>query len=202
MSKEVVATDIDEVLFPFVREFRAWHNQEYGTCLSTNDFVSYEFSGVLDVSVQETIHRVHTFLDAEHSHVAVSPLEEAQEAITKMSEHYNIVAVTARHPQFEAQTTEYLLHHFGDIITDVTLLGRLDRDTAIGVLRTKAEVCHELGAIALVDDSIMHVTDCAEAGIQGVLFGNYPWNQTDELPNGVVRYENWGGVLEHFGVGK
>lgn len=200
MGKEVIATDIDEVLFPFVQEFKSWHNQEYGTRLSVDDFVSYEFSGVLDVSVQEAIHRVHTFLNAEHSHVAVSPLEEAQEAITKMGEQYNIVAITARHPMFEAQTTQYLLHHFGDIITDVTLLGH--PETTAGILRTKAEACRELGAVALVDDSIMHVTDCAGAGIQGVLFGDYPWNQTDELPNGVVRYKNWGGVLEHFGVSK
>lgn len=196
----MIATDIDEVLFPFVDEFAVWHNTEYGTELKTRDFVSYEFSGVLEVSVKEAVHRVHTFFGAEHSHLAVPPLGEAQEAIARLEKQYEIVAITARHPQFEDPTVQYLLQHFGGVITDIALLGR--HDTGIDILRTKAEVCHELGAIALVDDSITHVAECARTGIQGILFGDYPWNQADELPNGVVRYENWDGVLEHFGVSR
>lgn len=195
MSREVIATDIDEVLFPFVQEFAPWHNQEYGTKLGVVDFVSYEFDGVLSVPVPETIHRIHTFLSVEHGHLGVAPLKEAQEAIAILGEKYDIKAVTARHPRFENPTVQYLMHYFEGMIADVTLVGHIQ---TMDVIRTKAEVCHEIGAIALIDDSVQHVFGCAQDGIQGVLFGDYPWNQVDELPVGVVRHKNWNGVLEYF----
>ncbi|HEY5267859.1 MAG TPA: hypothetical protein VII94_01850, partial [Candidatus Saccharimonadales bacterium] len=65
---------------------------------------------------------------------------------------------------------------------------------------TKAEVCIDLGAIALIDDSLPHILHAVESGVEGVLFGNYPWNQTLELPIGAIRTESWPKVLEHFNV--
>ena len=62
----------------------------------------------------------------------------------------------------------------------------------------KVDMCKRLGAIALIDDSLSHVTECAEEGIEGVLFGDYPWNQADELPSGVTRCVDWPAVLEYF----
>ncbi len=193
----MIATDIDEVLFPFVREFAVWHNQEYGTSIADGDFVTYEFEHVLGVTIPETIHRVHTFLRIEHGHLGVSPLEEAENAISLLGENFDLAAVTARHPEFETPTMNYLMRYFRGVITNLTLVGHPE---TMDIMRTKAEVCAELAAIALIDDSVKHVSDCAREGIQGILFGSYPWNQTDGLPAGVVRYENWDSVLEHFGV--
>jgi hypothetical protein len=40
----------------------------------------------------------------------------------------------------------------------------------------------------------------AEAGVDGLLFGNYPWNQSKELPSNVRRVANWAEVKEYFNV--
>ncbi|HVX57219.1 MAG TPA: hypothetical protein VHA37_05800, partial [Candidatus Saccharimonadales bacterium] len=64
--------------------------------------------------------------------------------------------------------------------------------------KPKAAVCREVGAVALIDDSLGHVQTCAEQGIDGVLFGDYPWNQAEELPAGVTRCADWAAVLEYF----
>jgi len=197
MRKEVLATDIDEVLFPFLQEFSGWHNQEYGTELGIDSFSTYEFSDTLGVSIPETVHRVHTFLGVEHGFLDVLPLGESQEAIARLGETFKIVAITARHPQFEYSSLRYLAEYYSSTITDITLVGT---SATVEVLKSKAEVCQELGAIALIDDSIAHVTSCVEAGIEGLLFGNYPWNQTDNLPGGVVRYHDWFEVSERFDV--
>lgn len=66
MNKEVIATDIDEVLFPLVHEFSKWHNQEYGTTFEVDNFGSYEFDKFLCVFVPKTVHRVHSYLSVEH----------------------------------------------------------------------------------------------------------------------------------------
>lgn len=190
-----MATDIDEVLFPFVAEFSTWHNEQYGTDLSVNDFHTYEFEAVLKVPVPEAVHRIRVFLHQDHRHV--EPLEEAQDAIARLGSVYKLVAITARHPEFEHTTRAYLLEHFRNHVTDLSLVGH--RET-VDVLRTKAEVCKDFEAIALIDDSVAHVTGCAEANIQGVLYGDYPWNSTDHLPESVVRCTNWKQVLELFNV--
>lgn len=197
MSKEVIATDIDEVLFPFVDEFSIWHNNEYGTSLDRDSFHSYEFSNVLQIDVPESVHRIHSFLSIEHAHLDVSPLEESQESLSKLSEIYNVVAITARHPQFEEPTWKYLTRYFKDSIGDLNLIGHAE---TMDIVRTKADVCKEVGAVALIDDSFDHVSVCATSGLQGILFGKYTWTTKEELPDEVFHYSNWSGVLGHFGV--
>ncbi|MGH7234327.1 MAG: hypothetical protein ACREF7_02680, partial [Candidatus Saccharimonadales bacterium] len=66
--------------------------------------------------------------------------------------------------------------------------------------KSKAEVCQELGAIALIDDSLGHTKECAEVGIEGILFGDYYWNQVDVLPPGVTRCVDWQAVNQHFNI--
>jgi uncharacterized HAD superfamily protein len=192
---ETLATDVDELLFPFVAEFAPWHNQEYGTSLELKDFHTYEFENVLQISIPETVYRVHAFLSVDHKHLHVSPIEEAREALEQLREQFRVRAITARHPSYAVMTQEYLDMYFGDLIEDVTLVGH---DANMGVARTKANVCQEFGAVALIDDAIGHVTKCAELGIGAVLFGNYPWNQSDQLHPGIVRCNDWPAVVEHF----
>ncbi len=193
-SKEKIATDIDEVLFPLVEEFVKWHNREYGTSLSIEDFKTYEFEEALGLPIPEVVHRIRLFLDQEHGHLHVEPIEEAQEAITEMSEDFDFIAITARHPIFEVSTFAYLQHHFGDIITDLHLIGHKE---TVDIVIPKAEVCRRLGASTLVDDSLGHVENCEEVGVQGVLFGNYPWNQNEDVPDSVIICPTWKDVVSY-----
>ena len=197
MTKEVLATDIDEVLFPFLQEFSNWHNAEYGTDLGVENFNSYEFNDTLGVSVPETVHRVHTFLGVEHGFLGVPPLKESQNAIEKLSERFEIVAITARHPQFRESSLKYLTEYYGGKIAEINLVGTSATEEFV---RSKAEVCRELGAVALIDDSIKHVVSCVDTEVEGLLFGNYPWNQSEDLPNGVIRFNNWSEILRYFNV--
>jgi predicted amidohydrolase len=63
--------------------------------------------------------------------------------------------------------------------------------------RSKAEMCTEIGAICLVDDSQNYANQCAAAGISVLLFGRYPWNSDSvsealALQTGrVTRVMNW-----------
>ena len=51
-----------------------------------------------------------------------------------------------------------------------------------GTSRTKGEICTEINAILLIDDSFHNVKSCVTHGIPTLLFGNYPWNRII-LPN-------------------
>ncbi|MDQ3159330.1 MAG: hypothetical protein M3P98_04340 [bacterium] len=194
MSKEILALDKDEVFFPFIATFIDDHNREFGTEASTVQ-ASYDFEDFLEISRDEVIKRVHDFTFK--GHVGVEPVEGAIDGIHRLNDRFDLVVVTARHPMFRPQSEEWIETHFPGVFSELHLIGFPDTNEHH---RPKVEVCQEIGAIGLIDDSLSNVTSVAEAGLQGVLFGDYGWNQTEILPSGVIRVRDWQEVAEHFGV--
>src|ERR1035438_10485000 len=99
MTREAIAVDIDEVLFPFLDEFIIDHNEKYNTNLVKNDFTSYEFSSTLGLDILETVERVYDF-QKRLDQSTIEPFHESREAIAKLANKYEVNIVTARHPQF------------------------------------------------------------------------------------------------------
>lgn len=193
MSKEIIAVDVDEVLFPFVEEFVKHDNAIHGGQFTAAQFSTYAFENVLQTTMHDSMTRVYDFNRIDHSHI--EPLEQARQALITLSEQFDLAIVTARHPQFEANTSSWLSRHLDGFFTSLSHIGY---SPVMEKPVKKVDVCQELGAIALIDDSISHVSECAQEGLEGILFGNYPWNQADRLPSGVVRCLDWPAVLEHF----
>jgi hypothetical protein len=72
------------------------------------------------------------------------------------------------------------------------------KTTRGGHLLTKGEQYRQLGADYVIDDYLKHCVAGVQEGTEAVLFGNFPWNQSDKLPEGVARCKDWVAVLEHF----
>jgi|AntRauTorckE6833_2_1112554.scaffolds.fasta_scaffold11243_4 uncharacterized HAD superfamily protein len=196
MSREVIAVDADEVSFPFLTEFTKYHNQQFGTSYRPDEFDSYYFHKVMGLTRQEVKERIFAFHDVDDS--LVPPIEGSKTALDQIAQHYDIVTVTARHPQFQEQTRRWLVDIHEMPFRDVYAIGH--EDTAEHP-RSKVEVCQEIGAVALIDDSPKHLMDCGEAGMDGILFGDYSWNQAkEELPERVTRCVDWPAVLHYFGI--
>lgn len=194
MTKEVIAVDVDEVLFPFLDEFIVYHNPQFGTSLDLSQFTNYEFHGPLNLSIPDTVERIYTFTHISKD-MQIEPINQAKESISELSELYKLVVVTARNPKFEEITKNWLEEHFPGRFSSLEMIGYAPiMEKPI----SKVDICKKIGATALIDDSLFHLVSVAEAEIQGVLFGDYPWNQCDVLPEGVVRKETWADILEYF----
>lgn len=193
MTREIIAVDVDEVLFPMVESFLRYHNPQYGTDHRFEDFFSYDWEHTLGVPQEETVRRVYEYLASDYSHVET--VQGSQEAVVALAKDYELVVITARHPQFETTTVDWLHDRFEKVFKEVVCIGYAP---VMEKPITKAEICHDLGAVAMIDDSLTHISHCADAGIEGILFGDYPWNQVRKLPDGVVRCNDWPAVLEHL----
>lgn len=193
MSRETIAVDVDEVLFPFVDNFVKHDNAIHGGNFAAEHFSTYAFEQVLQTTMRHSMTRVYDFNKQDHSHI--QPLEQARDALVTLSERFDLAIVTARHPQFEANTTSWLDLHLDGFFSSLTHIGY---SPVMEKPVKKIDVCRELGAIALIDDSLGHVSECAKEGVLGVLFGNYPWNQATTLPEGVTRCQDWQAVLRYF----
>lgn len=194
----MIAVDVDEVLFPFMEHFNLHDNAVHGGALTPQDFPTYRFQHDLNISLEEALARVYSFNGADHEHI--KSIDEAQTAIDDLAVRFDLVVITARHPQFEDNTRKWIDRNFTGKFSNVVHIGYAE---VMKNPRTKVEVCQEMGAMALIDDSPGHVSECAAKGIDGVLFGNYPWNQdrifSDAgIPKGVVRCEDWKQVVEYF----
>ena len=70
--------------------------------------------------------------------------------------------------------------------------------------RSKQEMCLEVNAALLIDDSVAYSSEVAVAGMGAFLFGEYPWNGGGSdsvdlhLPPGVLRAVSWAHVSELF----
>lgn len=196
MSRQIIAIDVDEVLFPMLEGFTEWHNQLHSTTYTPAMFKTYKFSDTIQVAEAEAISRVRTFLS--NGHAGVQPIYNAQDVIGRLSKEYTLVIVTARFPDLRGVTEEYIHSYFGPYISDIYMAGY--PGDSYGV-RPKVEICSEINAVALIDDSLRHISDCAGAGMQGVLFGDYSWNKHDgQLPEGVTRCADWNEVAGYFNV--
>jgi 5'(3')-deoxyribonucleotidase len=195
--RETIAVDVDEVLFPFADEFIKYHNGTHGTELAHHHLYSPALATEIGVTELEAAERIYTF-HRELNDATVEPLTTAREAIGLLAAKYTLVVITARNPEFQDRTTEWLAQHFPDTFKSVNAIGHYNLQ-GNGAL-TKAKVCQRFNAIALIDDSLGHVRECAKQGMQGILFGSYPWNQANSLPPGVTRCLDWESVLRHLDV--
>ncbi len=190
-----MACDVDEVIFPLLDHFLEDFNATNGTDITTGHFKTYDFDGPLGLSVSETVEKIYDFLRADHSHIEL--LEGVEDATGRLSSNYELEIVTARHPDFEVSTWRYLQEKLPNRFRGIKLIGYA---AIMEKPVTKAAVCLELGAVALIDDSVGHLNECVDVGVEGVLFGDYAWNQSEKLQPEITRCFNWPSVAEHFNV--
>ena len=127
--------------------------------------------------------------------------DTARDVLSRLKERYRLVILTSRRIQMRDDTIQWLTQHYEGIFkeSDVYFAGIWDRITQDSHIQTKAEMAQLIGADYLIDDQLKHVFGVADAGIKGVLFGDYTWNQYDgALPQLVTRVNGWSGVEEYF----
>src|SRR5207302_7910480 len=88
-------------------------------------------------------------------------------------------------------TRRWINRNFSGIFEDVIFVSSYYKDG-----RLKGEVCKEIGASVLIDDHLYHAADVVKYGVKCLLFGDYPWSESEELPPGIIRVRNWDEVLK------
>ncbi|MGH7234651.1 MAG: 5' nucleotidase, NT5C type, partial [Candidatus Saccharimonadales bacterium] len=113
MSKEILAVDADEVLFPFLDEFLNFNAGLTGKTLNKSEFKSYEFSGPLGITIPETLDRIF-FFHKNIDNTQVQPIDGSKIGVEKLASAFDLIVVTARDSEFERETLSWLKEHFSD----------------------------------------------------------------------------------------
>lgn len=196
MAKPIIAIDIDDVLSAHVPDFIRYSNEHFGSELTVNDYDEdwYKLWGV--DAAEGTLRN-----DAYHASDTIGKYRHDAESIAvlrHLKNRYDLVIVTSRRATIKQITQKWLDSHFSGMFEAIHFAGMWDTVTEHSRTATKAAMCAEIGADFLIDDQLKHVSAVAAAGMEAILFGDYSWNQSDELPKRVTRCANWTKVEEYF----
>jgi uncharacterized HAD superfamily protein len=97
----------------------------------------------------------------------------AREVLHKYAHAIDFHIVTSRRHFLEEATRAWIDRHYPGLFSSI-LFG--NHYASSGVKRSKPDMCKQLGAQLLIDDSLRYATQCSEAGIRTALFGTHAWN--------------------------
>jgi uncharacterized HAD superfamily protein len=193
-NKPIIAVDIDEVLMPHFQDLADWYNKNYGTKLTLANNHPKNTEGWGTDSFEEAVRRVQKFLVSD-TFKKSKPFEEAKDAIRQLAQKYKLVVITSRDDLVRETTHRWLTTHFENLFEETHFTAMYSLK---GGARHKADIAKEMGVDYLIDDSLEHIEKAIEAGITGLLFGDYPWQRKELIPTRAVRVKNWQEVLEYF----
>eukprot|EP00898_Chlorokybus_atmophyticus_P001308 jgi/Chlat1/2178/Chrsp17S02854 len=194
------------VLGASVTALYEWHNEMYRTNLKLADFHSYQYWEVWGGTRQEAIAKVREWYNSGHF-ANLGVVEGSVSTLQALSQQYDFVVVTSRQAVIEERSRQWIEKHFPGVFKAVYFGNHYAAAGEPAHHYTKAEMCKEARAVALVDDNQDYCMECAEAGIQAFLFdlgGNYLWSRRrkgvvfEDLPPGVMRVTSWHEVQRHL----
>lgn len=197
MTKPIIAIDIDDVLADYSAEFVLASNRLWGTKLTADDY-DEDWVKLWGIDIHEAVDRGKALFE-DRIHERLKHKDDAVAVLQGLSERFTLKILTARNDQSKASTLEWFTRHYPMIEhQNITFAGLWENPDENVSKRTKGELAKNMGVQYLIDDQLKHCTAAAEHGITSLLFGDYKWNQIDELPAGVTRVVNWAAVEDYF----
>ncbi|KAL9657334.1 hypothetical protein ABK040_011553 [Willaertia magna] len=199
LKKPIIAVDIDEVLAPFVPLLIEFYNKNYlledQKPLTLELFHNYHFRHVWGGTEERSTEIVNAFLDSDLFINQPIIDEKAVEVLQHLSKQYDLVIVTSRQHKIRDQTEKLLNTHFPNIFSEIRMGNHYGEE---GHVASKPEMCKELGAVLLIDDSLKYCQQCKDEGIPSILFGNYAWNYSEEVIDEywIKRINSWNEMEE------
>ncbi len=192
MRQLKIAIDVDDVLAEHAAGFVEFSNQHWGTSLTVDDYDDH-WAKMWQIDDEELVRRSREFIDssiiASYGHI-----RGAHQVLTKLAKNHNLIVVTSRRLQMKNDTMMWIEQHFPGIFSSQEVYfssiwdGSSKRQAHT---LTKTELVSSLEADVLIDDQLKHCLAVADSGRKAILFGDYSWNQAEELPGNVSRCRDW-----------
>ncbi|GLJ09595.1 hypothetical protein SUGI_0112490 [Cryptomeria japonica] len=180
-GKLVVAVDIDEVLGSFLLALNTFIAERYSLNCTVAEYHIYNFDKVWKCSLSEASTRVHEFFKSGHFRKGIQPIPGAYQTLIQLAPLCHFSVVTSRQNIIREHTIEWIERHYPGLFREIHFGNHFAID---GVARSKSEICKSFGAQILIDDNPRYALDCAENGIEVLLFdyqNGYPWCKTDDI---------------------
>ena len=174
----VIAIDIDEVLVPFLPALSRFYTHQTNIKVRPQARHSYHYASLFNITEGEASDLVKEFYDTSF-HANLRAIRGSKEMVKKLSEKNTLIAVTGRQTYAREPTEELLKNNFRDSFTDIIYCDHFTPNS-----RSKGEVCKQICADLLIDDSYKNCMECLELSIPAVNFVGrpmYPWCEPSDI---------------------
>lgn len=202
----ILAVDLDDVLSQTNLTICKWHNDNYGTpdeMNFSNFYYYYYWKNPFWGSPSVTHGKVREFYQTNWIE-QVPPVPGAKEGVAALRQMgYRLVVVTARNKEVEHASWKWVNRHFGDVFECIICTGQFanaqkavldgtykdlvaNKGHAVATKLSKAQICVDIGARLLIDDSVENAVACVQHVVESsgtvtpphvLLFGSYEWNK-------------------------
>jgi 5'(3')-deoxyribonucleotidase len=156
-KKPILLTDLDDTLFPFAQTWSDWQDKTTGQPIDEALYWYYD----IDAYLYNFLELQEKFISELHL-LEPKPVPEAHETLITLSEHYNIVALTARnHDEWGTHTEEWVKAHT-PYIQDIHYTRMQKGQPSV----PKFKMAKKLKATALIDDT-KHWIETLPSSIKG-----------------------------------
>jgi len=186
-----IAIDLDDVLINFLPHLIEYHNFEYKTNLTLEQFHCYRFWEIWGGTKEQAVQKVYDFYKTEYFQ-NLTLVQDSQEAVNILNKNHDLVIITARQNEIKDETVKLVDKYFPNIFNEIYFANFYGRT---GISQTKKEICDLVQADVLIEDSIDNSLQCLNSHRKIFLF-NRPWNQLSSLPKGIQRANSWKEILK------
>ncbi len=192
MEKEKlkIGIDLDEVLVHTAPAIIDFVNKKEGTTFKVEDAKEFELWKLFSCSQEEGIKKVYDFFSSDFF-LDLMPLENSVESINFLYDVFDLIVITSRDDKIKIQTLDFIDKYFNNQFKEIFFTNQFSGE---GVVKTKAQICKELGIGILIEDRRKYAIECAEKGIK-VFLMDKPWNSNCEHEN-IIRVKNWNEIME------
>ncbi len=199
MKKPIIAVDIDDVIAAHAEALIEFGNKKWGTNLTLKDYDEH-WAKMWQIDAAEVEKRVTELNEAGFTR-EFKHYPDAVKVLAELAKRYKLVILTSRRREMSKDTLEWVEKYYPNIFSEIHFAGIWDNFKEpyhLMTNATKAKICQEIGADYLIDDQLKHCVAAAEAGVKGLVFGEYHWNRAKKLPKDVIRVKDWQAILEYF----
>lgn len=197
MKKQIIAFDCDDVIVATGHQLINYYNKLHGTNVQPSDFYSKDYDTAWKASPEIVARDLFAYLNTDE-YANLPPMPGAVEVLTELAKNFTLYIVTGRPDETESATNAWVSRYLPGIFERVVFTNFFKSNDSKGALRTKADVCRELGANWLVDDHLHHIENVSKQGVTGLLFGDLPWEQLHSERENVVKIKDWKQLAEYF----
>ncbi len=196
--KPIIAIDVDDVLSESLDALRREVNKRVGTEFELHDYhIEADYHGYAQevwqrLGLDNRISMDELNADKTETRSNMEPHNDAKTVLQELAKDYRLVVITARDPNVEVVTRMWLDRHFTGLFNSVAFTGARDDPNC----KEKGDMCVEIGAKWLIDDSVEHCISAQAKGVQPILFGDYGWHH--KAPADLVKAKDWQAVLAYF----
>ncbi|MEK6833525.1 MAG: hypothetical protein AABY32_05760 [Nanoarchaeota archaeon] len=189
IEKKRIGVDIDDTSVDFVGNYILYFNQKYKANLKKEDFKTCSFNKTIGGTMEESINLVNEFYKS-NLFKKMFPLPNSVEIIKLLKQAgYELFVITSRPDFLKAETEVFIDKYFSNNFSDIFFSYNYYTKRQNGG-KSKAEICLDKKISFMIDDSLEYCKQCAEKGIESLLFGNFPWNQDGEFGD-KIRVKDW-----------